>query len=608
MCIPANSSKTIIGKVPKVDRKSTYLVEKTEDSNLPIGVGVNNTLVTPSKSGLVSVILINNNNHNVWIRQPLYAADLWEVEPKEWEYETVLTHEEGTNNVNINFIQVPPEEFREDIFSNAAEAEENNSSNKTTRDQNSKGEEKPKFGSPPDYDSPDFDFKGECERLPFPLNIGEAPLDIDQQKRFIRLIYENQEVFSLYDGDLGYCDKLKHSIPTTTNKPVYLPHRQIPIQLQSEVRKCLDAWLKAGIIRPSKSPYASQVVIVRKKTGEIRLCVDFRKLNAISIRDSFPLPRIEEALQAVQAAIWFSSFDLAQGYLQMAMEEEDIHKTAFRAGSSGLYEFTRMPFGLTNAGASFCHLMEMCIGDQQYITLLFYLDDICVFAETADQMLDRIQLVFNRLKEFSLKIKPKKSHFFQAEVDFLGHVLSKNGVSPNPDKIEKVRDWPTPTSSKEVHSFIGLASYYRRFIPNFAKWAGPLHALIIPASTQYKVRTGLLKKSDLPEFKWTEECEIGFNNLKQALISAPILAYPDYSKEFILETDASLKGLGAVLSQRGDDGVVRVIAYASRSLRPGEKSMRDYSSAKIELLALKWSVCEKFKDYLLGSKFTSLYG
>ena len=164
---------------------------------------------------------------------------------------------------------------------------------------------------------------------------------------------------------------------STTNKPVYLPHRQIPIQLQSDVKKCFDAWLKAGIIRPSKSPYASQVVIVRKKTGEICLCVDFRKLNAISITDSFPLPHIEEALQAVQAAMWFTSFDLAWGYLQMAMEE-DIKKTAFRAGSSGLYEFTCMPFGLTNAGASFCCLMEMCIGDQQYITLLFYLDDMCL--------------------------------------------------------------------------------------------------------------------------------------------------------------------------------------------------------------------------------------
>ena len=162
MCIPANSSKTIIGKIPRVHRKLTYLVKKTEDSNLPIGVRVNNTLVTPSKSGLVSVILINNNSHNVWIRQPLYVTDLWEVEPKEWEYEPVLTHEEGTNNVTINFVQVPPEEFREDIFSNTVEAEENNSLGKT-ENQNSKGEEKPKFSSPPDYDSPEFNFKEECE-------------------------------------------------------------------------------------------------------------------------------------------------------------------------------------------------------------------------------------------------------------------------------------------------------------------------------------------------------------------------------------------------------------------------------------------------------------
>ena len=150
-------------------------------------------------------------------------------------------------------------------------------------------------------------------------------------------------MFSLHDGDLGYCDVLKHSIAVSSNKPVYLPHRAIPVQLQSEVCKCLDTWLKQGIIRPSKSPYASQVVIVRKKSGEIRLCVDFRKLNAISVHDSLPLPWVEEALQAVQAAVWFSSFDLAQGYLQMAMEEADIPKTAFKAGSSGLYEFTRMP-------------------------------------------------------------------------------------------------------------------------------------------------------------------------------------------------------------------------------------------------------------------------
>ena len=264
---------------------------------------------------------------------------------------------------------------------------------------------------------------------------------------------------------MGFCDVLKHSIPTTTDKPVYLPHQQIPVQLQSEVRKCLNNWLKQGIIRPSKSPYASQVVIVHKKTGKIHLCVDFRRLNAISIHNSFPLPRVAEALQAIQATVWFSSFNLAQGYLQMAMEEEDILKTTFHASSSGLYKFTCMPFGLTNMGMSFCRLMEMCIGDQQYVTLLFYLDNICIFAETADQMLDRIELIFSCLKEFNLKIKPKKSHFFQTSVTFLGHILSADGILPNREKVTKIKDWPTPKTPKEVHSFVGLASYYHRFIP-----------------------------------------------------------------------------------------------------------------------------------------------
>ena len=156
----------------------------------------------------------------------------------------------------------------------------------------------------------------------------------------------------------------------------------IPVQLQAVIHKCLDTWLKQGIIWPLRSLYALQVVIVHKKTGDIHLCIDFRALNAITIYNSFPLPHIEEALQAVKAAVWFTSFDLAQGYLQLAMNEADIHKTAFNAGSSGLYEFTHMSFGLSNVGASFCHLMEMCLGDQQYLTLLFYLNDICIFGSS----------------------------------------------------------------------------------------------------------------------------------------------------------------------------------------------------------------------------------
>ena len=219
-------------------------------------------------------------------------------------------------------------------------------------------------------------------------------------------------------------------------------------------------------------------------------------------------------------------------------------------------------------------------------------------------MLDCIELVFSHLKEFNLKIKPKKSYFFQTSITFLGHILSADGVLPNLEKVAKIKDWPVPKAPKEVHSFVGLASYYHRFIPNFAKFAGPLHAPIVPASFKQKIRKGEMKKSDLPEFQWIPACQEGFNQLKKALTEALVLAYLDYSKLFILETDASLKGLGAVLSQKGDDNKVSIIAYASRSLPPSEKSMHDYSSAKIELMALKWSVCDKFKNYLLGSKFT----
>ena len=165
------------------------------------------------------------------------------------------------------------------------------------------------------------------------------------------------------------------------------------------------------------------------------------------------------------------------------MDEADIHKTAFQAGSSGLYEFTCMPFGLSNMGASFCRLMEMCLGDQQYIMLLFYLNDICAFSSTVNEMLDHVGLVPNCLKEFNLKIKPKKTYFFQSSVVFLGHVLSKNGISLNLEKVSKVKDWLVPKSAKEVHSFLGLASYYRRFIPQFTKWASPLHELIRPVAT-----------------------------------------------------------------------------------------------------------------------------
>ena len=223
-------------------------------------------------------------------------------------------------------------------------------------------------------------------------------------------------------------------------------------------------------------------------------------------------------------------------------------------------------------------------------------------------MLARVGLVLGHLKEFNLKIKPKKTYFFQSSMVYLGHVLSKDGISPNPEKVSRVKDWPVPKSAIEVHSFLGLASYYCRFIPQFAKWANPMHELIHPITTKKKyagVKVPPLAHN-LPPFQWTPEHQESFDKLKEALTVAPVLSYPDYSKPFILEMDASLKGLRAVLSQEDDEGNLHVVSYASHTLKPYEKSMKNYSSAKLKLLALKWSMCEKFKDYLIGSKFTVL--
>ena len=222
--------------------------------------------------------------------------------------------------------------------------------------------------------------------------------------------------------------------------------------------------------------------------------------------------------------------------------------------------------------------------------------------------------MFDRLKQFNLKIKPKKCQFFSTSVLFLGHVLLAEGISANPEKVDKVKTWPVPKNIKEVQSFLGLASYYRHFTPHFAKKARCLHELVGPTAIKPKSKTKAREKEieaagnkpmeiETKPFEWTIEHQEAFDALKEALCTAPVLGYPDFTGEFIQETDASLKGLGTILSQQQKDGSIRVIAYASRSLCPSERSMCNYSSAKLELLALKWAVTKKFWDYLLGSWF-----
>ena len=441
--------------------------------------------------------------------------------------------------------------------------------------------------------------KKSLENLPFEVNMGNVQLTPEQEEKFVDLLLRYQHIFSLHEDDVGKTDRVKHRITTTDDVPIKLPDRRVPPYLIPEVKKQLQMWLKHGVIKESNSPYASQMVIVRKKCGKIRICIDYRALNLKTIKDSFPLPKIEEAIENLQGASYFCCLDLTQGYLQVQIHESDAHKTAFRA-LGNLFEFARLPFGLCNSPATFQRLMGKCLGDLFYQGgVIIYLDDIMVFATSIEQMLQRLEQVFQRLEINGLKLKPQKCRFFATEVNFLGHKVSADGISTDQEKIRAVRDYPVPKSWKEVQSFIGLCSYYRRFVKNFARIANPLTDMLAGHQKNES------KKQREASWKWTEKEQRAFEQLKDSLINAPLLAYPDFTKSFKLEVDASLEGLGAILYQK-QDGRFKVIAYASRKLKESEKSMKNYSSMKLELLAMYWSITKKFKDYLYGRSFTVL--
>lgn len=406
-------------------------------------------------------------------------------------------------------------------------------------------------------------------------------------------------IFSQHESDLGCTKLITHDISLVDDVPVRQPYRRLPPSQYEVVRAHIKQLLDAGIVRESCSPYSSPIVLVPKKDGSIRLCVDYRQLNAKTRRDAYPLPRIEESLDALSGAKWFSTLDLASGYNQVPVSEKDKAKTAF-CTPFGLFEFNRMPFGLCNAPATFQRLMERMFGDQRHQSVLLYLDDVIIFSSTIEQHLERLEEVFSRLQRQELKVKLSKCRFFQSQVKYLGHVVSAEGVAADPEKVEVVREWRRPVHLAELRSFLGFASYYRRFVENFAKLAAPLHRLVGQLCTpQKRGKTPPVPLSSA----WDGACESAFQNLKHRLIGSPVLAYADFQKPFIVEVDASHGGLGAVLSQE-QGGRVRPIAYASRSLKPTEKNMDNYSSMKLELLAVKWAVTEKFREYLLGNFFT----
>ena len=417
-----------------------------------------------------------------------------------------------------------------------------------------------------------------------------------EQQQLQELLRQYAHVFAQDDQDLGYTDAVQHQIPTKDDVPVAQPYRSIPPNQLQEVKDHIRGLLRSGVITESHSPYAAPVVLVRKRDGSLRLCVDYRRLNMKTIGDAYPLPRIQETFDSLVGAQYFTTLDLASGYHQIAMDPRDQAKTAFTT-PFGLYEYTRMPFGLCSAPATFQRLMQATMSEFLFEFLLVYLDDLLVYSKTFSEHLVHLEKLLQRVSDTGLKLKGEKCQFLRKEVNYLGHTISADGISCEDSKIRQVKEWPAPTNVRELRSFLGFASYYRRFISGFSRIAGPLHDLVNEGTKASKKKTASI--TDL----WGPRHQSAFDALKSALTTAPVLTYADFNQPFVLETDASHEGLSAVLSQERD-GKLRPIAYASRRLRPTEKNQANYSSLKLEFLALKWAVTEKFRHYLIGANFT----
>lgn len=403
----------------------------------------------------------------------------------------------------------------------------------------------------------------------------------EQQESLKQLIVEYQDIFVGPDGKLGRTDLVKHTIDTGIAKPIKVPPRRVPQKQKQLIEQELDKMLQNDIIEPSTSPWSSPILLVTKKDGSIRFCIDYRRLNAVTIKDAYPLPRMDDSLDALSGSKWFSTLDLASGYWQAEISESDRPKTAFSC-HKGLFQFKVLPFGLSNAPAVFERLMELVLRGLNWEKCLCYLDDVIIFGKTFQEALENLKTVFQRFRQANLRLKPSKCTLFQTKVSFLGHIVSEAGISCDLRKTDSVKTWPVPTNVSEVKTFLGLVGYYRRFIRDFSTLAYPLTELT------HKARS----------FIWTEACQIAFETLKSNLVSAPILAYTTENGTFVLDTDASLHGIGAVLSQI-QNGEERVIAYASRTL---SKSQQRYCTTYRELLAVVTFI-KLFRHYLWGRRF-----
>lgn len=419
------------------------------------------------------------------------------------------------------------------------------------------------------------------------FDLSESDLSNDEKNLLRTFLIKNRKVFAKDISELGHTHLYQHRIETGDAVPVRKRfYRQSP-QVNEEMTRQLNEMLEQEIIEESNSEWQSPVVMVKKKSGELRFCVDYRELNKRTKPFFFPLPRLEDVFDSLGSsrAQIFSTLDLLSGYWQVGMDPETAHKAAF-VTPTGVYQWKRLPFGLANSPSSFMNLLTHVLKGLTYKIALVYVDDILVYSGSFREHLQHLQLVFDRLISAGLTLKISKCSFAQKQVIYLGHKITKHGVEVDVAKTETVKSFPVPKTQRQIRSFLGLCNYYKKFVKNYSHICTPLHNLL---------------RQDV-KFKWTPECQQAFDKLKTALTSAPILAYPDPSKPFILTTDASQTAIGYILGQRDAENREQVIAYGGRSL---SKDERKWPIHELECLAVLEGI--KYYHVYLANNFFEVY-
>ena len=385
-----------------------------------------------------------------------------------------------------------------------------------------------------------------------------------------QVLIEHQHVFSTDEDKLGECFMEPCQINTGDALPIKQRPRRLPLSKRHLVEEQIKEMEEAGVIRPSSSPWASPIVLVPKKDGTTRFCIDFRAMNSVTITDAYALPSIQEIFDSMDGSVIYSTLDLTSGYWQIPMEDSSIQKTAF-CTHTGNWEFTRMPFGLKNAPALFQRTMNKVLTGLIGKICFVYLDDIVIFSKSPEEHARHLAMIFARLQDANLKLKRKKCFFGLGKIELLGCTISGSGIAPQESKVSAIKQIPTPTTKTEVRSFLGMCNYYRRCIPGYAQMSRPIQDLTSP-----KVN-----------FKWNQECEQSFNQLKHEITSDRVMAFPKVGKPYKLYTDACDYAIGAILVQEDDAGIERPVHYVSHQL---DHTQRKWATIEKEAYAVVYAL------------------